>query len=225
MKNIKTSISILLSMASFCFISKETLAASIIVPPIVDTQLKFGGEVHGSDFDTTETHTRTGGASDKWSWNYIIKEDAGYLNDVLTVSGSLKHLEPPSENPHGEGPNNEAFDYKWVLDADKFRTGDNNAADIVKDLRHVDHWDSFKATLDFTTTGTLYADDITSYTLKVTGVHSTSSIPPPIQIPRKSTSVPDTLGFATFASTILSLFTIAPLRRRLTSTSSETQAL
>ena len=148
-----------------------------------DSQERFRLRVLGGDFDSNDTHPGTRG--EEWEISYRIEEDAGWVNDVLSISGTAQHIEPP----HGEGRNDNTWEFSIIADANQLITGVNDPSNppdgatedqkkalegLLKTgkVKHGDHWDTFAAKLTLTIETTAVFDDITTYTLVVQGIHT-----------------------------------------------------
>ena len=114
-----------------------------------------------------------------------ITEDAGSINDLLTIRGSAQHM----RGPHGETANVNIFDFNFFIDADKYSQGSHKANPVTANPGHqiTQHFDDYVATLSFDTVTNGFLDDITGYTLNVKGSHCASECPIPPELPEPST--------------------------------------
>jgi hypothetical protein len=139
--------------------------AANITPAYTENISQFALTVVGGDFDWDDTHSVVRGAY--WKVDVNISEDAGWINDVLSINGTARHF----IGPHAEGPNINIFNFNFTVDADKYPTGPSTAPPQNIAVAHVSHADDFTANLSFTTTTTGNIDDITGYTFTLTGKH------------------------------------------------------
>jgi hypothetical protein len=127
----------------------------------------FALTVVGGDFDSDDSHTVTRGTI--WRITVNIIENAGFINDLLTIRGAAQHL----RGPHGEGQSIDSFTFNFTINADNFEEGNFDADPVTASIEHQlpNHLDDYTANLNFSVTSNLGVDDITGYTLKVIGVH------------------------------------------------------
>ncbi|AMV38113.1 PEP-CTERM sorting domain-containing protein [Planctomyces sp. SH-PL62] len=149
-----------------------TASAGPVNYTFTESTKQFTYTITGGDFDSDETHADARGVD--WSITTNVTEDAGFVNDVLSINWTAQHLIPPD----GEGPNVNIFSDGFIVDADDFTPGVHTVTKGINqpiDLPHVGngfkHVDRFTAKLTFTVETTLNFDDITGYTFVLTGQH------------------------------------------------------
>ena len=147
-------------------VSPESCQATPIIVVYTETITGFSLSITGGDFDVDDTHVIAQSAGN-WVVTANISEDAGFVNDVLSINGTAQHL----VGPHGEGVNLNIFTFNFTVDADDFAPGAHVVPQQSGVFAHGGHFDLFHANLSFTTTTTLNFDDITGYTFTVTGEH------------------------------------------------------
>jgi hypothetical protein len=182
-------------------VSGTATGAAIVTNITTDDSLNFVAEIIGGDFDSDETHVIPPPAAVNWFFTVNISEDAGFVNDVLSINGSLRHKITPPAPAHGEGANAAGFVFNFLVDADDFPEGANHPKDKFSQVSHINHNDWFLAKLDFTVSSTIGFDDITGYVFTIEGHHTDSGITPPPLRP----STPEPSSVATLALGILIL--------------------
>jgi PEP-CTERM motif len=142
-----------------------------------ETASNFVFTVTGGDFDSDGTLVAAV-LGDFWTGTVSISEDAGFINDVLTVGGSFRHRVEPHEmnRPSIAQP----FVWDFVMDADNL-TEDANDRLTGSDSRvgfpvphHLDgplHPDFYNAAILVRGINTANFDDITFHNTVVTGSH------------------------------------------------------
>lgn len=163
-------LSLLAVALAFVGLRVGSAEAGNIIPKYSETLSDFTLTIQGANFDSDDSHNGIHGTN--WKVSYAISEDAGFINDELTVSGSAFHV----KGPHGEGQNPNKFNFPFSVDADNYAQGVHTLT-LQGEFVHVEHKDVFEAVLTFTVSTTANLDDITSYNLVVTGCHANSECP------------------------------------------------
>jgi len=132
--------------------------------------------ITGGDFDSSSTRT-FGVKGDFWQATFNITQNAGFIDDDLSLNGTLQHITAPHEDDNSFG---NIFTFNFILDADD-ATGNTVNTSTMQSLNHPgsDHSDTFDAELTATVASTLIADDITGWTFNMTGEHK---VPEPTTI-------------------------------------------
>jgi len=137
----------------------------------LDNEGTFQGLTQKSEEDERKNRITT----DLWKWQLHVFEDAGSINDEITIDGWVRHVYQAHEHDTGPG---DKLTFRVIASAD-----DNAASQTTSggyELRKHDdeegktephpdgHFDELtKAELEATITSTLGVDDFTSYTFKL----------------------------------------------------------
>jgi len=185
-------------------IAKSTLSYS-------GDRFRFSLGFAGGDFDSDSSYILSGifgdgvlGANNVfavtepwWSWQISVTEDAGFVNDVLSINGFIKHvLADPHKNVDvAAAP---PLNFNLIVDADDAVNGKVSASAPFKRVDHPSnvtpsHTDDLvSAVLTATVTSTLFVDDITGYTFTSQAVHC-NDCPVPLPVPPLTADVPGPL--------------------------------
>lgn len=168
----------LLLLGSSCW--TPTASAGPVTYTFTESTQQFTYTITGGEFNTDQTHADARGVD--WSITTNVSEDAGVINDVLSINWTAQHLIPP----HGEGPNVNIFADGFTVDADDFTPGVHSVSKGIMqpiNLPHngngFKHFNKFTARLTFTVVTTLNFDDISGYTFVLTGIHQGVAVPEP----------------------------------------------
>jgi hypothetical protein len=159
-------------------LTNDVQAGPILVAQYTrNDELGFGLRIVGTDFDQDVTHLIV---SPPLPWTVIgsINEGAGTVNDVLSIDLVATHIFAPPPPLHGEPTNLRNFPINVTVDADDYGSGTFTVAGF-DNVPHNSHWNFFTYTLRFTVESTLNFQDITGYTLEVSGEHSVTPVPEP----------------------------------------------
>ena len=139
-----------------------------------ETPTTFVFTITGGDFDSNGTLVAAVGG-DFWAGTVSISEDAGFINDALTVGGNFRHIIEPHEMNRASTA--QSFVWDFVMDADNL-TEDANDTLRGTDSRagsrlHLDspHSDNFTASILVRGINTGNFDDITFHNTEITGTH------------------------------------------------------
>jgi hypothetical protein len=126
-----------------------------------------------------------------WNWQIILDENAGNINDVLTINGHIQHvLASPHDTPIDNG-SGEMLPFNLIVDADNAKNGKVRDKEEPVSLTHPGldfHSDTLtKAKLTATVTTTGFFDDITGYTFTSNAQHKTCPANPRLQAERAVT--------------------------------------
>ncbi|WP_158295564.1 PEP-CTERM sorting domain-containing protein [Crenalkalicoccus roseus] len=153
------------------------------------TETTFSLSLTGNDFDSDSLNVPFSGtargtfqdgqntfSADLWAYDFKVSEDAGFINDVLSINGTLTHLYRPHPEDIAAGP---PLAFNLIVDADQTSGGTFSTSSNAAGTHPARHTDQMSATLSGTVTSTLFFDDITGYTFVLTGVHNPVQIPEP----------------------------------------------
>lgn len=143
-------------------IAPETCKAGPILVSYAETPTSFTLTIMGGGFTFNDVHTVVRGTD--WKVVVDIDEDAGFLNDVLTIkmgSGARHNV-----GPHGEGPNPTGFSFDFIVPANTVPAA-GLTIPLMGTVSHGSHFDQFTGTFTVTAAG----GDITSYKIELTGTH------------------------------------------------------
>lgn len=134
----------------------------------------------GGDFDSDSAGALT--IQGKfWLSHLQISQDAGFINDVLTISGDFQHicgqydaLGNCAGGPHpGDIAFGGIFNWNFVLDADKAVGGSvSNSKSGSPTHPAIGHEDDYQANAQAAVSTTAFFDDITGWTFSVTASHT-----------------------------------------------------
>lgn len=123
------------------------------------------GEIEAVVYHPVSVPTEWSGYVGITEWDYFAP---GHLHDKLTIEGKIRHVSPPLDPPHGEGPSRIRWRYCLEIDA-----GDSPPLGLVTKRalgKHGSHTDLFNAMLIATVEGLVFGE-ITGYIHTVRGVH------------------------------------------------------
>jgi hypothetical protein len=158
------------ALSIFVFLSlvdQSVAYGTPITPTYRETKSAFSLLVSGTGFDLDDTRTVTEG--EFWRIRLDVIEDAGFVNDVLTIRGDATHI----TGPHGEveGP---LWDFILVGNADGKDTGAYTESKNSPPLDHqlANHHDTYTATLNYSvTSGGVIFQDISAFNFRLIGTH------------------------------------------------------
>ncbi|WP_148218180.1 hypothetical protein [Opitutus terrae] len=117
-----------------------------------------------------------------WKGTFQVNQDAGTINDGLTVSGTFQHIVSPAG--HADKPFGGIFAFNLIVDADKAIGGAVSAATPLTIRSHLPkHEDQFTAQLQAAVSSSAFLDDITGWTFTLEAHHLGPSDPHFVPIP------------------------------------------
>ena len=149
-------------------------AGPITIEDYAESTTSFTVRVGANGFAFNDSHTLTFGTN--WRVVVEITEDAGFINDILTLKVTATHL----VGPHGEGVGG-VFTATRIVNADNFAAGAHTIPIpfTVTMIEHAAHFDQFQGSLTFTVATLGNLDDITQYLFTLRGVHTLTNEPIP----------------------------------------------
>lgn len=178
------------------------------------TETTFDLSLIGGDFDSNNLNVPFSGTASGifdignnnqailpfWKYQFLVNEDAGVINDVLSINGSLQHVYQP--HPPADTAPGPIMPFNLIVDADNAVGGKVSDTDAVGPLQHPTgkHTDSMNAKLTATVTSTGPFDDITGYTFTLEGRHKPTEIKRKVHDPKKpgSGDLKESLGSLNF---------------------------